>query len=493
MMSSSGLLTDTGQLVDEAVTALNGAPAGGQVRELVSRLREPLRVAIAGNVKAGKSTLLNALVGQELAPTDAGECTRVVTWYREGLTYRARITPRDGPPVDTRLTRAGGAIDVDLGGWAAEDIDHLDVEWPSAALRTLTLIDTPGLESVSTDVSARSAAFLAPGEDQATAADAVLYLMRRAHPSDARFLEAFHDQSAARANPVNAIGLLARADEVGAGRLDALDSAEGIAARWRAQPSVRALVQTVLPIAGLLAATAATLAEAEHQALARIAELPDDERDLLLLSADRFATRPLGIDVQSASRAYLLDRLGLFGVRLSVHLVRCGVAPTATALADQLQRRSGMQELRRVLDTQFTARRDALKARSVLLALRPLLADVPGATGERLRGDAERILAGAHELVELRLLAALRAGHVALPADDDTEVERLLGADGTTAAARARLPADAELAEVREVLFRAIGRWRAREESPVSTREQAVAARTLVRSCEGALAALDTP
>ena len=54
--------------------------------EARSRLQEPLRVAIAGRIKAGKSTLLNALVGEELAPTDASECTRIVTWYRNGLT-----------------------------------------------------------------------------------------------------------------------------------------------------------------------------------------------------------------------------------------------------------------------------------------------------------------------------------------------------------------------------------------------------------------------
>ena len=38
------------------------------------------------------------LVGEELAATDAGECTRIVTWYRHGRTYRVRLAPRGGPP-----------------------------------------------------------------------------------------------------------------------------------------------------------------------------------------------------------------------------------------------------------------------------------------------------------------------------------------------------------------------------------------------------------
>ena len=79
----------------------------------MARLHEPLRVAIAGKVKAGKSTLLNALVGDELAPTDAGECTRIVTWYRHGITYRVTLVPRQGAPRQVPFTRDGGAIDVD--------------------------------------------------------------------------------------------------------------------------------------------------------------------------------------------------------------------------------------------------------------------------------------------------------------------------------------------------------------------------------------------
>ena len=41
------------------------------LRVCADRLDEPLRVALAGSLKAGKSTLLNALVGQDIAPTDA--------------------------------------------------------------------------------------------------------------------------------------------------------------------------------------------------------------------------------------------------------------------------------------------------------------------------------------------------------------------------------------------------------------------------------------
>ena len=64
----------------------------------VARLDGPLRIAIAGKVKAGKSTLLNALVGEQIAPSDAGECTRVVTWYRAGHQPRITMFPRAGTP-----------------------------------------------------------------------------------------------------------------------------------------------------------------------------------------------------------------------------------------------------------------------------------------------------------------------------------------------------------------------------------------------------------
>ena len=92
----------------------------------------------------------------------------------------------------------------------------------------MTLIDTPGIASLSM-AGERTMAFLTPGEDGASPADAILYLMRHVHRTDVRFLEAFHEDDMGKGTPVNAVGVLSRADEVGVARHDAIDTARRIA------------------------------------------------------------------------------------------------------------------------------------------------------------------------------------------------------------------------------------------------------------------------
>src|SRR2546430_15910551 len=49
-----------------------GGPTQAQVFDVRRRLSEPLRVAIAGRLKSGKSTLVNALIGRRGAPPQGG-------------------------------------------------------------------------------------------------------------------------------------------------------------------------------------------------------------------------------------------------------------------------------------------------------------------------------------------------------------------------------------------------------------------------------------
>lgn len=476
-------------LMQQAIQVYGDSPqAVGWLRMHLARFEEPLRVAIAGKVKAGKSTLLNALVGEAVAPTDAGECTRIVTWYQDGHAPRVMLHPRGGQPRQLSIHRHDGALSFDLAGTSPDQVDRLVVDWPSQSLRGTTLIDTPGIDSLSRDVSAVSHQFLAP-EDAPTAADAVVYLMRHLHSGDVRFLESFYDQGVARATAVNTIAVLSRADEIGVGRLDALMSAKKIAARYRSDDKLRDLCQTVVAVAGLLAQTGRTMKQTEFAALVQLSKLERSDMDKLLLSADRFCA-PDGTDVLTGDeRRKLLERFGLFGVRLGVTLIRQGVDDPAK-LSAELVRRSGLDDLREVLNIQFTERRDLLKARSALLALDLVLHREPRTQAQHLAVELERIMSGAHEFNELRLLTALRSGAVKMPEDARNEAERLLGGEGGVAYARLGLDANADLSEFRNATLEALSKWRRRAENPLSSRAQADAARVVMRSCEGILATL---
>ena len=236
----------------------------------------------------------------------------------------------------------------------------------------MTLIDTPGLGSANEGTSARTmASLLDAGVEGPADADAVLYLMRHLHHGDARFLEAFMDHSIAHASPVNAVVVLSRADEIGAARPDALDSAHAIAARYASDPRVRELASGVLPVAGLLAETGATLRQEQFEWIRHVAGLDAEVRDRLLVSVERFrddGENPLS----EAIREDLLERLGLYGLRLATQLVADGSVRTAPELSTALLEHSGIRALQRVLEQSYSARASLLKARSALVALRAI-------------------------------------------------------------------------------------------------------------------------
>ena len=491
MTSASGLSSTARRLLQRTIEAYRESPETRRwLRGELDRIDAPLRVAIAGKVKAGKSTLLNAMVGEMVAATDAAECTKLVTWYQYANVPRLTLYPKLGAPRQLPASRRDGRLIIDLGATPAAGVDRLVVDWPSRQLKATTLIDTPGIGSLTTENSERSAAFLLP-EDEPAAADAVVYLMRHLHATDFEFLEAFSEYGAARASGLNAIAVLSRADEIGGGRLDALMSARRVAARYRSDPRLLGLCQDVVAVAGLLAQVGRSLRQDEFQAFSRLASAPRDDTESMLLSVGRFvhpgpredALLPLD------SRRALLDRFGLFGVRLATTLVRQG-SNSPDLLAAELVRRSGLDELRSSLASRFTERRDLLKARSALLAVDFVLRREPTPQGRSLLAEVERILAGSHEFAEMQLLAAIRSSAVTFPDAYHAEAERLLGANGTIPALRLGLVEDTDPGTLRAVALETLERWRRLSENPVFPRAFADAARTVVRSCEGILHAL---
>jgi hypothetical protein len=431
----------------------------------LERLAEPVRIAVAGEPGVGRSTLVNALVGELVAPIEIGDGVGARTWYRDGAEPAAVVYQHNAPPYPVAVTRRDRQLHADLRQWRADQVDRVLVDWPARGLRDMVLVDTPG---------GTSADWLAGH------VDAVVYATREPGPADLELLRSWGDAT---------ILALTRADELGAGRIDALTSAKQIARRRRSDMAVHAVCHNVIAVAGLLAQAGRTLRDDEFAALRALAGIPRAELDVFLLSADRFAGGDLPIRMPTDTRIALLDRFGVFGIRLCATLIRRG-ADAQTTLAAQLAQRSGLSELRESIGRYFLDRADVLRGRSALLGMGMVLRAEPRPQGRQLAADAERAIASTHDFAELRLLAALQAGRLTWSSDLTAAAERLAGGNGTGIADRLGIDGQASDEELRNTAYDELGQWQAQAESPLLGAAERVAARTIVRTCEGILADL---
>ncbi|HZQ33783.1 MAG TPA: dynamin-like GTPase family protein [Mycobacterium sp.] len=451
------------------------------------RLNQPIRIALAGTLKAGKSTLVNALVGENIAPTDATEATRIVTWFRHGPTPKVTANHRGGRRTNVPIGRdaVDGGLTFDFGSLDPNDVVDLDVEWPAAELIDATIIDTPGTSSLSSDVSARTLRLLVP-DDGVPRVDAVVFLLRTLNAADIALLKQIGELVGGSAGALGVIGVASRADEIGAGRIDAMLSAKDVAKRFTEEMDKTGICQAVVPVSGLLALTARTLRQSEFVALEKLAGVDAAELAKAMLSADRFAREDSSLPVPAAARRQLLDRFGMFGIRISIAVLRSGVSDSV-ALADELLERSGLIALRDVIDQQFAQRSDLLKSHTALLSLRRFVEVNPIPAAPAILGDIDPLLADTHAFEELRLLSQLRSRPTTLNKAEMASLRRIIGASGTDAASRLGLTADAPYDGPRAA-FAAAQRWRRRAEHPLNDPFTTRACRAAVRSAEALVA-----
>jgi hypothetical protein len=455
-------------VIDEALGRLPVSPTREAVLEVRARLLSPLRVAVAGSVSSGKSTLVNALLGQRIAPVDAGECTRIVTWFRYDHHQRIEVQRRDGG-VTTIPFAAGTRIPDDLGGVPVDDVARLIVHLSNERLRDLTIIDTPGLNTVTDENQRATADALGLGEATREAgdsrvamsdADALLFLTPHVRESDVEVLEQFRALFAASGlSAANAVGILSKVD-----RLAPDGDPWPVARRLSdaAKDRLANVVSDVVPVMGLMAETASTDAftEGDAYALAALAKLDElDLEDALLSPQDL-----LDAEVEDVSRDQLrrlLTMLDLHGIAVGVELVQGG-ARGAGELLRGFRQRSGVEPLADVVEHDFARRASALKARGGLADLRRILAQAQGeeaAVAIAMAGPLERVELDP-ELHDLRILDALRAVEegVARVPDELREALKMLALEETPAR-QLGLDESADPGEVAAAASRAVAAW----------------------------------
>lgn len=452
-----------------------------------ARLAEPIRIALAGTLKAGKSTLVNALVGDDIAPTDATEATRIVTWFRHGAIPRVTANHRGGRRTNVPITRRDG-LSFDLRGVNPAEVVDLDVEWPAEELTDATIIDTPGTSSLTRDASERTLRLLVP-EDGVPRVDAVVFLLRTLNAPDIALLKQIGGLVGGSTGALGIIGVASRADEIGAGRIDAMLSAKDVAKRFTSEMNQTGICQAVVPVSGLLALTARTLRQAEFIALKKLAGTDPAELNKALLSVDRFVRPDSPLPLDAGTRALLLDRFGMFGIRISIAVLAAGVADSAS-LAAELLERSGLVELRNVIDQQFAQRSDMLKAHTALVSLRRFVQAHPVMATPYVIADIDPLLNDTHAFEELRLLSQLNSRPTTLNEDELRSLRRVIGGSGTGPIARLGLgdAADQDVDEGQRAAIAAAQWWRRRAEHPLNDPFTTRACRAAVRSAEAMVA-----
>ncbi|MBD2069295.1 dynamin family protein [Leptolyngbya sp. FACHB-671] len=153
------------------------------------------RLLILGDMKRGKSTFLNALIGENLLPSDVNPCTALLTILKFGAERRVTVHFNDGKPpeqIDFKLFKQRYTIDPQEAKQleqqqqqAFPDVSHAVVEYPLPLLeKGVEIVDSPGLN----DTEARNELSLGYINN----CHAILFVLRASQPctlAERRYLE----------------------------------------------------------------------------------------------------------------------------------------------------------------------------------------------------------------------------------------------------------------------------------------------------------------
>ncbi|MFD7233973.1 dynamin family protein [Streptomyces syringium] len=508
----------------------------GLVGSARARMTAPMRVAVAGQIKRGKSTLVNALLGEEIADTGRLELTFNVCEFHHAERPRLLVHFKDGSPARelppgamSRLTARDPA-----GARLLRAVRKVEVGRPSPLLRRLRLVDTPGLGSVHGTDAENTLAFLGiddPGQraDAAGAlrrlgrdarsvhaesaaemdrADAVVFAFTRGlGRADQQAVDSFAGAYGAVVSPLKAFGVLTRADqywppagETGPDGLpvdpmahDPMATARRIAGSCRERPAVRRVFHTVLPVAGLLGVAAQCMPSAAFEPLADLAKMPPHRLAELMEDVNLFCVRDdPELPVPAGTRAALVDRMGAWGVFLACGALRDGLGEDATRRL--LLERSGVGALREQILRHFGNRAALIKldhgqreiAEEVArLRTTAQLADrPPPPVAGRVAGLLEGMRVTDAGPSELAALAAYYRGGLSLTAAEESQLLAVTGESGPSCAARLGLPAGTPVATLLRTARRHAAHWAARCCDPLLDRPTLAVARVVLRSYE---------
>lgn len=339
-----------------------------RVINLDQQASSPFTLAIVGQMRVGKSSLINALLEKDLAQTGVTETTATINWIRHGEDPSVvRVHWKDKPPETI-------AFD-ELREWAGESEKAASTRFielfdDADFLKIASIVDTPGLRSVICSHEDATNEFLGLKLDSesrqlGSQADAIVYVMMPvAREKDDSFLNSFRDQTQLPgASSFNSLAVLHKWETIDADDPVAISKAKA----ERIANALSDSVSCVIPVSAPLARAAQSLQDIHWKTIIELASSPADSLEILLLSDQFFADEMPECSVPVSDRKELL-KLGLPwpSLRFIVTLAVNERPISAVHLKTSVRSIAQIDFLRAELDRRFFARSRTLKLLSTV-------------------------------------------------------------------------------------------------------------------------------
>jgi GTPase Era involved in 16S rRNA processing len=444
-------------------------------RGLRDELDRPLLLAVLGEFNAGKSTLINAIIGAEVAPMGIVPTTATLNVLRGGAARRVRLVRVDG---STREGDYDTLRDLLADAAAADEtVDHVEIVLPSEHLERVWIMDAPG-------TNALDPAHERLAREAARRADAVLWVFDAAQAgkkTEASFYSTF------RGSGRKVIPVLNKRDRLSTEDLERVSVV--VRASWAADDASAApgeAMGELITVSGRSALKAKLAAdEAALVASGFPAFLAHLDREVFSRSRElkrrACASRLLAVlDQALETERALVDAQGRVVARLRARAGRVGARQADLHDRARDAVRSVIEGEDAALEAAADELLSVLKPRGATFGRSALSADDQAFLGELL----ERRFTLALEQTERRLVAQVRGGLAQALADTEADDPTPAGADLDLRVRAALGPAFAAYAGYQRGLLRGGGLRRLFEDAlprAAATREGAVQALATVR------------
>lgn len=133
----------------EAMNQLELTRQAKQARDMATRIKSHVfSVGIMGEFKRGKSTVINALLGEEIAPADVVPASATLNRITYGMKPRATVLYKDGHHEEVPVNKIADYVTkiTEDSAATAELVDQAVIEYPCQFCQNnVEIIDTPGL------------------------------------------------------------------------------------------------------------------------------------------------------------------------------------------------------------------------------------------------------------------------------------------------------------------------------------------------------------